>query len=73
MAIGKARAENVSLGRYNFVTLDKVLSWASADFLPGEGKIFQGEEGGKSILFAYYYLPMSFHITVIIYYIIDSQ
>jgi len=27
-----------------------ISAWASADFFPGEGKIFQG--GGKNILFA---------------------
>jgi len=32
------------------VTLQQGSSWASADFFPGEGKIFQG--GGKNILFA---------------------
>jgi len=27
--------------------------WASADFLPGEDKIFQGAGGGKNILFPF--------------------
>jgi hypothetical protein len=52
MAIGKARAENVSLGRYNFVTLDKVLSWASADFFQGRAKFSRVRRVAK----AYYLL-----------------
>jgi len=42
---------------FDIIRLD---TWASADFFPGESKIFQ--EGGKNILFAYkppktYYFP----------------